>query len=152
MSDNVAELRSELRKMESKLRTAEGTLKDAKGRRVKLMISSAIGGFLLFAVAGHWFPGYQLDSTAEATAYEKAAGAVSDVMAQLCLERFMQSSGLESRLTALNGETGDWSKTNYIRNGTWAASPGGGKADHDTADKCRRLIAERVAVESEKTS
>jgi hypothetical protein len=152
MSDNIAELKSELRGMESKVRAVEGALKDEKGRRVKLMVYSAIGGFLLFAVGGQWFPGYQLDSTAEATAYEKAAGAVSDVTAQLCVERFMKASGLESRLTALNGETGDWSKANYILNGTWATSPDGGKTDHTTADKCRALIAEHVAGESEKTS
>lgn len=152
MSDNLAELRSELRAMENKVRTAEGALKDAKGRRVKLMVYSAIGGFLLFAVGGQWFPGYQLDSTAESSAYEKAAGAVSDVMAQLCVERFMKASGLEARLAALNAETGDWSKANYIQNGTWATSPDGGKADHVTSDKCRALIAERVANGSEKTS
>jgi hypothetical protein len=152
MSDNIAELKSELRGMESKVRAVEGALKDAKARRVKLIVYSAIGGFLLFAVGGQWFPGYQLDSTAEATAYEKAAGAVSDVTAQLCVERFMKASGLESRLTALNGETGDWSKANYIQNGIWATSPDGGKADHATSDKCRALIAERVAGGSEKTS
>jgi hypothetical protein len=152
MSDNIAEIRLELREMKSKVRAVEGALKDVKGRRVKLVVYSAIGGFLLFAVGGQWFPGYQLDSTAEATAYKEAAGAVSDVMAQLCVERFMKTSGLESRLTALNGETGDWSKANYIQKGTWAASPDGEKADHATADKCRVLIAERVAGESEKTS
>ena len=152
MSDNIAELKSELRNMESKVRAVEGALKDAKGSRVKLMVYSAIGGFLLFAVGGQWFPGYQLDSTAEATAHEKAAGAVSDVTAQLCVERFMKASGLESRLTGLNGETGDWSKANYIQNGKWATLPDGGKVDHSTADKCRALIAERVASESEKKS
>jgi hypothetical protein len=152
MSDNIAELKTQIRDMESKVRAVEGALKDAKGGRVKLAVSSAIGGFLLFAVGGQWFPGYQLDSTAKATAYEKAAGAVSDVTAQLCVERFMKTSGLESRLTALNGETSDWNKANYIQNGTWAALPEGGKADHATADKCRGLIAERVAGESEKTS
>lgn len=152
MSDNISELQLELRNMESKVRAVEGALKDAKARRVKLAVFSAIGGFLLFAVGGQWFPGYQLDSTAEATAYKKAAGAVSDVMAQLCVERFMSTSGLESRMTAFNGESGDWSKANYIQAGTWATSPDGGKVDHDTAEKCRALIAERVASQSEKTS
>ena len=152
MSDNIKELQSEIRDMESKVRAAEGTVKDARRGRVKLIVLSAIGGFLLFAVGGQWFPGYQLDSTADAAAHERAAAAVSDVMAQLCVERFMKTSGLESRLTALNEETSEWKQANYIQDGTWAASPDGGKADHDTADKCRSLIAERVASESEKTS
>jgi hypothetical protein len=34
MSDNIAELKSELRGMESKVRAVEGALKDEKGRRV----------------------------------------------------------------------------------------------------------------------
>ena len=152
MNDDVAELKSNLRDIERKVRAVEGELKDAKSGRVKLIAFSAIGGFLLIAVGGQWFPGYQLDSTADAAAHERAAAAVSDVMAQLCVERFMKTSGLESRLTALNEETSEWKQANYIQDGTWAASPDGGKADHDTADKCRSLIAERVASESEKTS
>lgn len=138
--------------MQSKVTAVEGALKDAKGSRVKLAVYSAIGGFLLFAVGGQWFPGYQLDSTAEATSNEIAASAVSDVMAQLCAERFMRKSGLETRLSALNAATGDWSKATYIRDGQWAATPGGERADHATADKCRGLIAERVSEESGKTS
>jgi hypothetical protein len=152
MSDNIDELRSENRDMKSKVRAAEGALKDARRGRVKLIVASAIGGFLLFAVGGQWFPGYQLDSTAEATAHEKAAGAVSNVMAELCMERFMNTSELKSRMTALDGETSDWNRANYIQTGTWATLPDGGKADHDTADKCRALIAERVAGQPEKTS
>ena len=50
MSDNIAELRSETRDMESKVRAVEGAVKDAKGGRAKFAVSSAIGGFLLFAV------------------------------------------------------------------------------------------------------
>lgn len=71
-----------------------------------------MGRDVRFAVGGQWFPGHQLDNTAEATANHKAAGAVSDVMAQLCAERFMTTPELESRLTALKAETGDWSKAN----------------------------------------
>jgi hypothetical protein len=156
MSDNSAEFRSRMREAENKARTAEAELKDVKGRRLKLAVWSAIGGFLLFAVGGQWFPGYQLDSTARATANKTAVSAVSEVMAQLCAERFMSSLGLEARLAALDGATGDWSKATYIRDGTWAATPDGTpdgeRADHATAEKCRSLIAERVTGESGKTS
>lgn len=152
MNDDVAELKSNLRDIERKVRAVEGELKDAKSGRVKLIAFSAIGGFLLIAVGGQWFPGYQLDSTAEATANKKAADAVSDVTAQLCVERFMKTAGLKSRLTALNEESGDWRKSNYIQNGTWAMFPDGAKPDHATADKCRALIAERIASDAEKAS
>ena len=151
MNDNTA-LRSQLREAESKARVAEAALKDVKGRRLQLSVGSVIAGFLLSVVGGHWFPGYQLDSTAEATANKKAVSAVSEVMAHVCAERFMSSSGLESRLAALNGESGDYSKASYIRDGTWAVTPDGERADHATADKCRSLIAERVSGESGKTS
>ena len=124
----------------------------ARRRRPQALFLSAAAGFLLFAVGGQWYPGYQLDSTAEATANKKAADAVSDVTAQLCVERFMKTAGLKSRLTALNEESGDWRKSNYIQNGTWAMFPDGAKPDHATADKCRALIAERIASDAEKTS
>ena len=152
MNDNSTELKSKLRDAENKVRVADATVRDVKGRRVKLCVWSAIGGFLLFAVGGHWYPGYQLDSSATVTANKMAASAVSEVMAELCAERFMRTSGLESRLAGLNEASGNWNKANYIRDGAWAATPGGERADHATAEKCRSLIAEGVSSESGETS
>jgi hypothetical protein len=152
MSENTSELNSQLRDAESKVRAAEAALKDVKGRRLQLSIWSAIGGFLLFAVGGHWFPGYQLDSTAEATSHNIAASSVSEVMVELCAERFMKTSGFESRLEALKDTSGEWAKASYIQDGTWADAPGGAKSDHSTAEKCMSLIAERVSGASGKTS
>ena len=152
MSDNTAELKTQLRDAESKVRVTETALKDVKRRRLQLSVWSAIAGFLLFAVAGHWFPGYQLDSTAEVTSNKLAASAASEVMAELCAERFMRTSGFESRLAGLKEASGDWSKSKYIREGTWADTPAGEKANHATAEKCIGVIAERLSRESEKTS
>jgi hypothetical protein len=73
-------------------------------------------------------------------------------MAQLCAERFMKTSGLASRLSGLNEASGDWNKSSYIRDGAWAATPAGEKADYATADRCRELIAERISEESAKAS
>lgn len=152
MSDNSTELKSQVRDAERKVRTSATELKVARSGRIKLASWSAIGGFMLFAIGGHWFPGYQLDSTAEATANEKAAGAVRDVVAQICAERFMRASGLESRLAALEAESGNWSRATYLRDGTWATGPDGERADHATAEKCRSLIADRVAAKSGEAS
>lgn len=151
-TDNTAELQSKLREAEMKLREQKGELRDAKSRSIRLAVGSAIAGFLLFAIGGQWFPGYQLDSTAEVAANEKATGAVSEVMAQLCAERFMKTSGLDSRLAALDATSGDWNKSNYIRDGAWAAAPDGEKADYATAEKCRDLIGKRVLEQSAKAS
>lgn len=140
-----ADLKSELRQAEMKSREQKGDLRDAKGRSIRLAIGSAIAGFLIFAVGGQYFPGYQLDSTARANSEKMVASAVSDLTAQLCAERFMRTSGLESRLTALNEEGSDWNKTNYIRNGTWAASADGEKADFAIVEKCRDLITQRIS-------
>lgn len=152
MNDNTRELKSQLRDAQGEAKAGEAALKKAKNRTVKLAVWSAIGGFMLFAVGGQWFPGYQLDSTAKDTAQEAAVVAVRNVMAQLCAERFMVKAGLETRLADLNAEVGDWSQANFIRAGMWAATPDGEKTDHATAEKCRGLIAERVTAESGKTS
>ncbi len=148
----TAELKSQMREAENKLRGAEAAVKDEKDRRLKFSVGSAIGGFLLFAVGAQWFPGYQLDSTAAANSNKIAASAVSEVMAQVCAERFMQTSGLESRLAAFNRANGSWGKASYIREGTWAATPDGERADYATAEKCRDLIAERIPGQPEKAS
>jgi len=157
MSENTTEqdtteLKSQLREAESKLRGAEIELKGEKERRLKFSIGSAIAGFLLFAVGAQWYPGYQLDSTAEANADQVASSAVRDVMAQLCAERFMETAGLESRLAAFNDANGDWGKAKYIREGTWAATPDGAKTDYATAEKCRALIGERINGQAEEAS
>ena len=151
-NDKTAELQSKLREAEMKLRDQTIELRDTKSRGVRLAVGSAIAGFLLFAIGGQWFPGYQLDSTAEAASNQKATSAVSDVMAQLCAERFMRTSGLAARLAALNEASSDWNKSSYIREGTWATTPDGEKADHNTADRCRNLIAERILEDSAKAS
>lgn len=152
MSDNISELKTQLRDAEHKMRTAEGALAIAKRDRIRWSIWSAIGGFLLFAVGGQWYPGYQLDSTAIKNSNVSAANAVSNVMAELCAERFMKGSGFESRLAALKDATGDWSKANYIREGAWATAPDGAKSDHATAERCVALIAERVSGKPENAS
>ena len=152
MSDGTAELKSQLREAEGKVKVAEAALAGAKKGRTKALLWSAIGGALLFAVGGQWVPGYQLDSTAKKTSSKVAMTAVSEIMAQLCVERFMREPGAESRMTALNAETGDWSQANYIRGGTWASTPNGEKTDHATAERCRDLITERASGETGKSS
>ncbi len=152
MSDETVELENQLRDANNKVNATEGALTDVKRRRVQISIWSAIGGFLLFAIGGHWVPGYQLDSTAKEASSNSAASAVRTVMSELCAERFMRASGLEDRMTGFTDAKGDWAKANYIREGTWAEKPGGEKSGHSTAEKCTALISERVSAESKKTS
>jgi hypothetical protein len=152
MSDNTRELEKQLRDAHSSIRVAEAALADVKRQRVKISVLSGVGGFLLFAVGGHWFPGYQLDSTAMATSSEHATNAVGEVMAEVCAQRFMTDPAFDAKLEALKNETGDWSKANYIREGVWAQAPDGEKSTHATAQKCVGLIAERLSKEPEKTS
>jgi len=152
MNDGSVDYKTQMREVESKLRESEKALSAAKGRVVKLSVWSAIGGFMLFAVGGQWFPGYQLDSTAANASQETAVAAVSDVMAQLCLERFMNEPELDRRMAELNKAVGDWGQANYLRDGKWVTTPSGEETDHGTAEKCRGLIANRVNTERTKAS
>jgi hypothetical protein len=145
MSDDTKDIKTQLRDAQSKIKVAEAAVADAKNGRIKALVWAGIGGALLVAVGGQWLPGYQLDSTAKETSSVAAAGAVRDVMAQLCAERFMRQPGLDARIVALKAENGDWSQANYIRDGDWAVTPDGAKSDHSTADQCRALIAERAS-------
>ena len=152
MSDDTRELETQLRDAQSTIRVAEAALGDVKRQRIKVSVWSAVGGFLLFAIGGHWFPGYQLDSTAIETSNDRAANAVGAVMAEVCAQRFMRDPAFDAKLAGLKEATGDWSKANYIREGAWAQAPGGEKSTHATAEKCVDLIAERLSGEPEKTS
>jgi hypothetical protein len=152
MSDETRKLETQLRDAQSTIRVAEAALANVKRQRIKVSVWSAIGGFLLFAVGGHWFPGYQLDSTAIATSNGRAASAVGEIMAGVCAQRFMNDPAFDAKLAGLKDATGDWSKANYIREGSWAQAPNGEKATHATAGKCVDLIAERLSGVPEITS
>ena len=152
MSEDARNLEAELRSAQRKIRSMELTLAGMKRHRVRLSLWSAVAGFTLLAIGGQWFPGYQLDSTAMTASNENAAKAISEVMSELCAERFMKVAGFESRLAGLKDATGDWRKAEYIREGVWAETPDGEKSDHATAEQCVTLIAERISGEPEKTS
>lgn len=146
MADSAPDLQGRLREAESKVRTTEAELRDVKSRGIKMAVWSAIGGVALVAIGGQWFPGYQLDSTARANMDKAAAGAVGEVMVQLCAERFLREAGLESRVAGMAEAGSEWTKTTYIRDGAWALRPDGEKADHATAEKCQALIADRLSA------
>ena len=152
MSESIEEITQKLRDAESAVRVAEARAQDATAGRTKLAVWSAIGGLMLVVVGGQWFPGYQLDSTAKANEMRVANSATMDVIAQLCMARFMTEPGVDDRLAALEKENGDWSKAAYIRKGDWAQAPDGESPDHTTADKCRALIAENVKAEPRQSS
>jgi hypothetical protein len=152
MSNENADMQEKLRVAEAKVEVAESTTKLAQSAITRNRIWSAVLGAGVVIVLGHWFPGYQLDSNAEKSSVSAAEMAVGDVMAQLCVERFMTGEGLETRLDALNSEVGDWSQAKHIRNGSWAVKPDGEQSDHNTAKKCRGLIAERVTANETKAA
>ncbi len=151
-TDKTAELQSKLREVEMAARDQKIELRDAKSHGIKLAFGSAIAGAVLVVVGGQWFPGYQLDSTAEATSSEMTTNAVSGIMAELCAERFMKTSGLASRLAGLNDASTAWDKASYIRDGKWASSSAGEDADYAIVESCRDIIAERILEESAKAS
>lgn len=152
MSNDTADMQEQLRLAEAKAGVAENARKLAQSAIPRNRIWSALIAVGVVIVVGHWFPGYQLDSTAESSSTSAAEMAVGDVMAQLCVERFMTGDGLDARLEALNSAVGDWSQAKHIRDGNWATRPNGEQSTHDTAKKCRSLIAERVTAQKAKTT
>ena len=151
-ADKTAELQTKLRQLEMTARDQKIELRVAKSHGTKLAIAAAIGGAVLVAFGGQWFPGYQLDSTAKATASEMTTSAVSGIMAELCAERFMKTSGLASRLSGLNGASTAWDKASYIREGGWASTADGEEADYAIVENCRDLIADRILKQSANAS
>lgn len=148
MSEHTTDLKAALRDAESKVRSAEARMIELNKSLVKTAVWSGVGGFLLFAVGAHWFPGYQLDSTAARTAKQEAGQAVNELMAQLCAERFLSSSEVLPNLKALDEESGRWEKATFIRDGSWAVNPNGDRPDMDTAERCSELIAAHVPAQS----
>ena len=152
MTDRAIAADAALRDANSQLVAVRAELKDVKRSRVRYSAWSAVAAIVLVATGAQWVPGYQLDSTAAAGAGSRATDAVSEVMAQICAERFLRAPDVESRIAGLNSVSGSWEKAGYIRDGSWAMKPDGLRPDFATAERCSELIVTRLSAGSQDRS
>lgn len=81
----------------------------------------ALGGALALAFLGFTWGGWVTGAKAEAAAVERVSGAVVDVLAPICAERFKRASDAAKNLTALK-DLDTWSRGAYLEKGGWAAT------------------------------
>lgn len=102
----------------------------------------AVATIVLGFTVGGWVTG--------GTAQEMAENAVDEARAQLvanvCVEKFVSSEQFASQLTALK-ETSSWDRDSMIADGGWTTLPGLEDAVGGAADLCAERLAEMEVPE-----
>lgn len=143
MTDKNSDSKQELRDALAKVKASESEVRALKEKAKSYAIWGATATFFVFVVAGQWFPGYQLDSTAKAATEVEVHDAVGGVMAHLCAERYMAAAELETRLGELDSKKNEWDQVNAIREGGWGNTPDGDSTQYGVAEKCLQLVLDR---------
>ena len=103
-------------------------------------LKSLLWGALLGAAAvfmgGFWGLGWKTEGAANQLAAVAAKGAVTEVAALVCVERFKGDENFEANMAALKAESNPWTRKSIVQNGVWAIPPGGTAADSNTAQLC----------------
>ncbi|MFQ5849356.1 MAG: hypothetical protein ACE5JU_02060 [Candidatus Binatia bacterium] len=107
--------------------------------KIKLGLGSAVGGAIVLAIAGFQWGGWVTSGTAQEMAEEKAADAVVDRLAPICVAQFNRDPEKDRKLKQLK-ETDSWQRTDYVEKQGWATMPGEKKPDSKVADECADQI------------
>ncbi len=74
----------------------------------------ALGGMLLLAVAGQYYPGYMLDSSAQKEVQSARQAAVNETVSMVCADMYKSAPGGEAKLVALRTITSSYSRSSDV--------------------------------------
>ncbi len=107
--------------------------------KIKPVIMGAIGGAVVMAIVGFSWGGWVTGGTADDMAEKRAKSAMVAALAPICVNKFQQESGFDTKLSELN-ETRAYQRAAFIEKGGWATMPGSEKGDRDVAKACAEMI------------
>lgn len=140
MTDSNDDIKKQLRDANSAVKATERKLADITRGRKKLLAWAAIGGVILTVIGGHFYPGYQLDSTAARASAQAADDATNVVLAHLCAQRFLTDEGREEHLVNLEAKKSEYEQHTFLRNGRWGTDLKGDEVANSVAGECLTLI------------
>ena len=81
------------------------------------------GSVILATVVGFSWGGWVTGGTARAMAEKSAAQARQELIAGVCVDRFMAAPDAGNQLTALQEMTGTYARSKFVQDGGWAVIP-----------------------------
>lgn len=103
------------------------------------MIGAGAAAALLL-IGGSYWPGWQLDSTAEQSLAAGQQSALVRVLAPVCAERFRQQPDLATQAAAFK-EVDSWKRDAYLVSNKWVIPSGvSPKIDEAVGDACADLL------------
>jgi hypothetical protein len=81
------------------------------------------GSAVLTLAAGFFWGGWVTGGTAREMAEQSAAQARQELVAAVCVDRFMTAPDMHSRLTALQGLERSYQRGKFVEDGGWAIMP-----------------------------
>ena len=109
-----------------------------------LWIWSCIGAIVLTMIVGFTAGGWVTGGTADEMASSAASETRSEIVAKLCVNKFVSNANAEGRLAALK-EADSWERDNMIEDGGWTKIAGLTEDVNGAADLCADQL---VAMES----
>jgi len=110
-----------------------------QGESVTRLLQGAGGGALIAIVVGFGWGGWQLNSTAEKTADQRASNAVVAALAPICVDKFQHAADAKADLVALK-KTDSWERDSFVTKGGWATFPGS-EPNRDVAEACAKILS-----------
>lgn len=102
---------------------------------------SSVGIVLATIIVGFGWGGWVGGGTAKEMAEEAATEARAQLVAGVCVQRFVNSDGFVDRLTKLK-KADSWDREDLIKKGEWASLPGMEEPVENAADLCASDLAD----------
>ena len=110
-----------------------------RGESPKRLLQGAAGGAVIAMIAGFGWGGWQLGTTAEKLADQRASDAVVAVLAPICVDRFQHGAEATADLVTLK-KTDSWQRDDFVVKGGWATFPGS-KPNDNVATACAKILS-----------
>jgi dienelactone hydrolase len=110
--------------------------------KIKLGLSSGLGGAIVAMYIGFNFGGWMTNGTAEAMARETAATAVADRLGTICLAQLNRDAANIEKLVEIKGKD-SWEIGRFIEKQSWAIMPGEEKPENGVAEACAKQLAKK---------
>lgn len=89
---------------------------------------------------GFTWGGWVTSSTAQTAAKSMAEDAVVHRLTSICVAAAKHDPARDKKLKELR-DTGEWSRSDYVKKAGWATMPGDKDPDTTVADECARMLA-----------
>lgn len=106
-----------------------------------LWLWSSVGVVVATMVVGFGFGGWVTGGTAQEVADDAARDGRAELVASVCVERFVNDEGFAGSLRELKG-TNSWKRDDYIDDGNWAMLAGVEEPVRGAAALCAERLAD----------